>query len=81
MKWVRILPNTKNNGIGDLYQYLYMYIFIYIFAKNLTDKRDNFFFMNIIKKKKNSIKLILQIFQVVSTYIKTNQKVAFPRQQ
>lgn len=80
MKWVRILPNTKNNGIGDLYQYLYMYIFIYIFAKNLTDKRDNFFFMNIIKKK-NSIKLILQIFQVVSTYIKTDQKVAFPRQQ
>lgn len=53
MKWVRILPNTKNNGIGDLYQYLYMYIFIYIFAKNLTDKRDNFFFMNIIKKKQH----------------------------
>lgn len=40
MKWVRILPNTENNGIGDLYQYFYMYIFIYVFAKNLTDKRD-----------------------------------------
>lgn len=79
MKWVRILPNTKNNGIGDLYQYLYMYIFIYVFAKNLTDKRDKPFFMNIIKK--NSRKLILQIFQVVSTNGKTDQKVAFPRQQ
>lgn len=51
MKWVRILPNTKNNRIGDLYQYFYMYIFIYVFAKNLTDKRDKPFFMNIIKKK------------------------------
>lgn len=79
MKWVRILPNTKNNRIGDLYQYFYMYIFIYVFAKNLTDKRDKPFFMNIIKK--NSRKLILQIFQVVSTNVKTNQKVAFPRQQ
>lgn len=80
MKWARILPNTKNNGIGDLYQYLYMYIFIYVFAKNLTDKRDKPFFMNIIKKK-NSRKLILQIFQVVSTNVKTDQKVAFLRQQ
>lgn len=35
--------------------------------------------MNI--EKKNSRKLILQIFQVVSTNVKTNQKVAFPRQQ
>lgn len=54
--------------------YLYMYL-----PKTSQIKGINLFYEH--NKKKNSKKLILQIFQVVSTNVKTNQKVAFPRQQ